>query len=364
MKILKKYVGKWMNNYLINRLAEDVPKFSCFDKVKYKEHLIKFNEVLESLNTFFKIEFDKNTLFENFMIFRNLRHADYYELITTKEEYTALFKKSKVENKKLKRTPDLVNRDLHFDIDVKLRDIIKGKKISIKYFQLHKCLSCESEIYKLHCSKCKGSGLLTHNDLIKTCNFCISTISYDSGCTVCFNQLFYYKNKEIELKIGKEFYDGIVYTFPGQGNFGIPENEYGVLKIRPKIIGDCSEDKSVAFKIINESQVETTHLESISKLVLGGTAKIKIPSGECEVFINKLTQPNDYKIIENVGIPLYFDAEDKQMKKGSQLTVFKIKFPEEKFLNRNPEYVSLFKQLKEHENYEEIDGLNNVRHKI
>jgi DnaJ-class molecular chaperone len=95
-------------------------------------------------------------------------------------------------------------------------------------------------------------------------------------------------------------------------------------------------------------------------LALGGSIKIKHPTGDCEIYLNKCTQPDDYKVVNNVGIPIYYDNEEKQMRKGNMVVVFRLKLPSEACIKNNPDYKKLFEELQKYENMEELNELNGL----
>lgn len=366
MKFLKNIFYNINQNINIRQITMILSKTSLLDKKEYNNLMFKMIKMIK------QPEIQQDSKSENKeIIIDDLKEIEdgnsYRNLISNYEEYEKIMHRYlEIENDPKVKTfisKGSLEKDLNFELDVKLKDVLKGKKLKIEYLQFCKCTDCEMKIKTNKCKICNGTGKYEQNKSLVLCSTCkgYGTNTYKTDyCNVCSNELYYEKIKEIQFTIGKEFYAGIIYTYPNQGNYDPATDNYGHLKIKPNIISDYADDKTTFFKVSNESQIETEHSANISELALGGSMKIKHPTGECEIYINKCTQPDDYKVVNNVGIPIYYDNEEKQMRKGSMVVVFKLKLPNKEYVKNTEEYWKLFEDLQKFENLEELNQLNGL----
>jgi len=362
MKILKKFISYIKHISYREQLALMASKTSLQDKIEYNKIL---QQVIHRSNQPVIEEQKTNSKSEELKDIDNVSH--YSKSISDYEEYEKIMNRYlEIENDpKMKShiTKGALDKDINFEFDVKLKDVIVGKKLKIEFMHYCKCTACETTHQAQKCNVCNGLGKYEQSKQIITCESCKgygSKFLKGNYCKVCQNNLYYERKKEIHFTLGKEFYAGIVYTYPNLGNYDPVTDSYGNLKIKPNIVSDYADDRRTFFKVANESQIESEYLAEISELALGGSIKIKHPNGECEIYINKCTQPDDYKIVNNVGIPIYFDNEEKQMRRGNMVVVFKLKIPSEEVLKNCPEYKKLFEDLQKFENMNELNELNGL----
>ena len=365
MKIFKNILFKIQQNLFVKHMALIVSKTSLIDKKDYNKLFFKVLKMCKQIPGEEDVNKQKENIKQEFQDIDDLN--SYLKIISNYEEYGKIMNKyGEIENDpKMKNLiiRGSLQKDINFEMDVKLKDVIKGKKLKIEYSQFSKCLDCEAKSNELNCKICNGLGKYEQNKSFVTCVSCQGTGTQSNKknyCRICFNNQFYEKTKELQFTIGKEFYAGIVYTYPNLGNYDPVTDSYGHLKIKPNIVSDYSDDKQAFFKVCNESQIESEHSATISELALGGSIKITHPTGECEMYLNKCTQPDDYKVVNNVGIPIYYDNEEKQMRKGNMVVVFKLKLPSEEFLKNNQEYRKLFEEMQKFENMEELNEINGM----
>lgn len=252
------------------------------------------------------------------------------------------------------------NKNIHLKAEIKLIDALMGKKIQIYYRQIVKCSDCTSTIKSTDkkCLACDSTGLTKKENIQVICDSCRGYGFHKTEkCPVCSNNFVYKKKNKVELSLDKDFYEGCIFSYSQKGNYDIFSNSYGFLKIKPVIISDESED-GIKLNVINGSQVESEEKLNLTTMVLGGTHNVTHALGKCQVIIEPGTQPNDYKIINNIGIPNYFDKVEYEMHKGNQIVYWKLKIPSKEKIEQNSTIKELFKELSKYDDLDELDKLN------
>jgi molecular chaperone DnaJ len=332
---MKNYLKKLDVKLRLNSLAIYISRLGILDRSTYKTRL--------------KQIYKKYSFFSE-----NL--SDNYFAINDYGEYVKVF------NYDLNIREDW-EKNIQLKVNVNLIDVLMGKTVKVFYQQIIKCSECSSvkRYVEDKCTVCQGTGHKRKENNNCLCHSC-KGYGYHSTtkCSTCHNNLIYKKRNSVDLKFDNDFYDGCVLSFTSLGNYDIFKNNYGTLKITPVIVSDViyDKDRRVDLKVSKGSQVESQEKVKLSTMVLGGTLEVNHALGKCNLIIEPSTQPGDYKIINNIGIPNYYDNEEEEMHRGGQIVFFELDLPDKKFINENPKIKRLFEELAKYDDVEELKKLN------
>jgi DnaJ-class molecular chaperone len=321
------------------KLKDYIFKLGCLD---YKT----YNKKLQSLSIN-EIDYNKLNAFEKeIVLIPN-------PIIESNEQYKNIFNSNLLFD-----TPD---SNIHYEIDVGVTSALNNIKIHIPYEVLVKC-DCISKVSiceKKDCPLCNGS--ITTNESERVLEVCIDCFTDNENCQKCRGKFVNKISRSIELTISNNFYQGIIYSFPEMGNYDFLNKNYGYLKIKVNLIDDNSKNKKNLLKIVNETQIESEEKVSLYTMVFGGNIKVSHATGECEISLEGGNQPGDYKIVNNIGIPQYYDEECREMHRSCQIIFLSLKLPKQEEISNNPGLKNLFKELGNLDDYSEIEKLNKIK---
>lgn len=207
-------------------------------------------------------------------------------------------------------------RDIIYDTELSLEDILKGKREDIELPKLEKCSQC-SGTGALHgtkprpCKECGGRGQRRHEYRqngfmsfisMEQCNLCNGKGEIiDNPCKDCKGTGNIRKTKKLSLTIPPGVEDGMTLQMSGEGE---PSEDgiYGDLLIRihikPHKLFERLENGNLLYNLnVNfTSMVLGTELKIPT---IDGTEKIKIPAG---------TQSNTILTLRGKGLPRYGSA--------------------------------------------------------
>jgi molecular chaperone DnaJ len=242
-------------------------------------------------------------------------------------------------------------RDVLYDVDLSLEEVLKGRKDEIELPKLEKCSNCSGSgaapgTKRRKCSVCNGQGqtrrVYSQNRFstfvsLEPCQTCRGQGEIiDKPCTFCNGTGKIRKNKKIKLEIPAGVEDGMTLQLRGEGEpteTGSP----GDLLIRVHVKPHSQFVRLEDGNLLHNLNLHYTDLALGTELrvpTLDGSEKVKIPAG---------TQPNTILKIKGKGLPHYGNYS-----KGDQLVRVNIKVP----TSLNEVQKSLLKELDKQLKYE------------
>jgi molecular chaperone DnaJ len=221
-------------------------------------------------------------------------------------------------------------RDVLYDVDLSLEEVLKGRKDEIELPKLEKCGNCSGSgatpgTKRRKCSVCNGQGqtrrVYSQNRFstfvsLEPCQTCRGQGEIiDKPCTFCNGTGKIRKNKKIKLEIPSGVEDGMTLQLRGEGEpteTGTP----GDLLIRVHVKPHSQFVRLEDGNLLHNLNLQYTDLALGTELrvpTLDGSEKVKIPAG---------TQPNTILKIKGKGLPHYGNYS-----KGDQLVRVNIKVP-------------------------------------
>jgi molecular chaperone DnaJ len=221
-------------------------------------------------------------------------------------------------------------RDVLYDVDLSLEEVLKGRKDEIELPKLEKCSNCSGSgaapgTKRRKCSVCNGQGqtrrVYSQNRFstfvsLEPCQTCRGQGEIiDKPCTFCNGTGKIRKNKKIKLEIPAGVEDGMTLQLRGEGEpteTGSP----GDLLIRVHVKPHSQFVRLEDGNLLHNLNLHYTDLALGTELrvpTLDGSEKVKIPAG---------TQPNTILKIKGKGLPHYGNYS-----KGDQLVRVNIKVP-------------------------------------
>jgi len=242
-------------------------------------------------------------------------------------------------------------RDVLYDVDLSLEEVLKGRKDEIELPKLEKCGNCSGSgaapgTKRRKCSVCNGQGqtrrVYSQNRFstfvsLEPCQTCRGQGEIiDKPCTFCNGTGKIRKNKKIKLEIPAGVEDGMTLQLRGEGEpteTGSP----GDLLIRVHVKPHSQFVRLEDGNLLHNLDLQYTDLALGTELrvpTLDGSEKVKIPAG---------TQANTILKIKGKGLPNYGNYS-----KGDQLVRVNIKVP----TSLNEVQKSLLKELDKQLKYE------------
>jgi DnaJ-class molecular chaperone len=368
--MLKRIFFKNSKNHLPNEVINYIYKIRNLDRQTYftklrevliRQHLIE-NEEDVNFEAFYEEEIDDD-LDEDIEYSDEIKyrpdkplHWDNVlrpQIITDFHVYRGIF------THRLDKEVKPFIEDINLSIDIKLRDALsRDKTFNITYTRIVPCTDCDT-VSGNPCSFCKEEGNIEYADNTFLCKICMGKGKVlENKCMFCKNTRHIETKHKLVFKIGKEFHWNKTYTFKNLGNYDPIKKRYGNLKIITNIISDTDEKGLTLTMNEKEGLVEADEIVPVSKLVLGGAWKIKHERGETEIQIRENTQPGEYKVIDNVGVPKFFDEDEGTMQFGSQVVYFKVDVPD---VGGNQELKRLYEELRKYDDRNEINELNHIK---
>jgi len=221
-------------------------------------------------------------------------------------------------------------RDIIYDVELSLEEVLKGRKDEIELPKLEKCSNCGGSgsapgTKPRKCSVCNGQGqtrrVYSQNRFstfvsLEPCRTCQGQGEIiDKPCTVCSGSGRFKKNKKLKLEIPAGVEDGMTLQLQGEGEpseNGIAGDLLIRIHVRPHSIFERLEDGHLLYNL-NLKFTDLALGTDVKVPTLDGHEKLKIPQG---------TQPNTILNIRGKGLPHYGNYG-----KGDQLVRINVKIP-------------------------------------
>jgi molecular chaperone DnaJ len=221
-------------------------------------------------------------------------------------------------------------RDIIYDVELSLEEVLKGRKDEIELPKLEKCSNCGGSgsapgTKPRKCSVCNGQGqtrrVYSQNRFstfvsLEPCRTCQGQGEIiDKPCTVCNGSGRFKKNKKLKLEIPAGVEDGMTLQLQGEGEpseNGIAGDLLIRVHVRPHSIFERLEDGHLLYNL-NLKFTDLALGIDVKVPTLDGHEKLKIPQG---------TQPNTILNIRGKGLPHYGNYG-----KGDQLVRINVKIP-------------------------------------
>ena len=221
-------------------------------------------------------------------------------------------------------------RDIIYDVELSLEEVLKGRKDEIELPKLEKCSNCGGSgsapgTKPRKCSVCNGQGqtrrVYSQNRFstfvsLEPCRTCQGQGEIiDKPCAVCNGSGRFKKNKKLKLEIPAGVEDGMTLQLQGEGEpseNGIAGDLLIRVHVRPHSIFERLEDGHLLYNL-NLKFTDLALGTDVKVPTLDGHEKLKIPQG---------TQPNTILNIRGKGLPHYGNYG-----KGDQLVRINVKIP-------------------------------------
>ena len=221
-------------------------------------------------------------------------------------------------------------RDIIYDVELSLEEVLKGRKDEIELPKLEKCSNCGGSgsapgTKPRKCSVCNGQGqtrrVYSQNRFstfvsLEPCRTCQGQGEIiDKPCTVCSGSGRFKKNKKLKLEIPAGVEDGMTLQLQGEGEpseNGIAGDLLIRVHVRPHPIFERLEDGHLLYNL-NLKFTDLALGTDVKVPTLDGHEKLKIPQG---------TQPNTILNIRGKGLAHYGNYG-----RGDQLVRINVKIP-------------------------------------
>ena len=221
-------------------------------------------------------------------------------------------------------------RDIIYDVELSLEEVLKGRKDEIELPKLEKCSNCGGSgsapgTKPRKCTVCNGQGqtrrIYSQNRFstfvsLEPCRTCQGQGEIiDKPCTVCSGSGRFKKNKKLKLEIPAGVEDGMTLQLQGEGEpseNGIAGDLLIRVHVRPHSIFERLEDGHLLYTL-NLKFTDLALGTDVKVPTLDGHEKLKIPQG---------TQPNTILNIRGKGLPHYGNYG-----RGDQLVRINVKIP-------------------------------------
>jgi molecular chaperone DnaJ len=204
-------------------------------------------------------------------------------------------------------------RDILYDIDLSLEDVLKGKKDEIELPNLDRCTNCSGTgaapgTKPRKCTVCNGQGqtrrVYSQNRFstfvsLEPCRTCHGEGEIiERPCGTCNGSGNIKTTKKLRLEIPRGVEDGMTLQLHGEGEpteNGVP----GDLLIRTHV------RTHPEFQRLEDGHLLTNQNLSFTDLALGTEIRVPTLEGEEKVKISPGTQPNSIVKLKGKGLPRY-----------------------------------------------------------
>jgi molecular chaperone DnaJ len=221
-------------------------------------------------------------------------------------------------------------RDIIYDVELSLEEVLKGRKDEIELPKLEKCSNCGGSgsapgTKPRKCTICNGQGqtrrIYSQNRFstfvsLEPCRTCQGQGEIiDKPCAVCNGSGRFKKNKKLKLEIPAGVEDGMTLQLRGEGepSENAPAGDLLIrVHVKPHPLFERLEDGHLLYSL-NLKFTDLALGAEVKVPTLDGQEKLKIPQG---------TQPNTILNIRGKGLPHYGSYG-----KGDQLVRINVKIP-------------------------------------
>jgi len=221
-------------------------------------------------------------------------------------------------------------RDILYDMELSLEDVLQGKKDEIELPKFDKCTNCDGTgaahgTKPRTCNTCNGQGqtrrVYNQNRFstfisLEPCQVCNGKGQViDKPCNICLGSGKIKQNKKIKVNIPAGVEDGMTLQLTGEGEYseqGPPGDLLIRLHILPHNLFERLDDGHLLYNLDLD----------YPSLVLGTEIKIPTLHGQEKIKIPEGTQANTILKIKGKGLPRY-----GAYGKGDQLVRIQVKIP-------------------------------------
>jgi molecular chaperone DnaJ len=222
-------------------------------------------------------------------------------------------------------------RDILYDADLTLEDVLKGRKDEIELPKLERCSNCGGSgaspgTKPRKCSVCNGQGqtrrIYSQNRFstfvsLEPCQTCRGQGEIiDKPCNICEGSGKVRKSKKMKLEIPPGVEDGVTLQMRGEGEpaeTGSPGDLLIRIHVKPHQLFERLENGNLLYTL-NLNFTDLALGSEVRAPTLDGTEKLRIHPG---------TQPNTIMKLKGKGLPRYGSYS-----KGDELVRINVKVPE------------------------------------
>jgi molecular chaperone DnaJ len=204
-------------------------------------------------------------------------------------------------------------RDILYDIDLSLEDVLKGKKDEIELPKMDRCTNCNGTgaapgTKPRKCTVCNGQGqtrrVYSQNRFstfvsLEPCRTCHGEGEIiERPCETCNGSGNIRTTKKLRLEIPRGVEDGMTLQLHGEGEpteNGVPGDLLIRTHVRPH----------PEFQRLEDGHLLTNQNLSFTDLALGTEIRVPTLEGQEKVKISPGTQPNSIVKLKGKGLPRY-----------------------------------------------------------
>ena len=222
-------------------------------------------------------------------------------------------------------------RDLLYDIDMTLEEVVKGKKEEIQIPTIEDCSVCSGTgaspgTSTRICPTCNGQGqtrrVYNQNQFstfisLDTCNTCHGEGKIiEKPCNTCHGNGKVRKTNNLKIDIPSGVEDGVTLRISGKGE-NIQGGMNGDLLVRVHVL------PHQLFKVLDDGDLMYNYDVSFIDLILGTETRIPTIDGTEKLKIPACTKANAVFKIKGKGLPRY-----GKFGRGSQYVKIEVKLPD------------------------------------
>lgn len=222
-------------------------------------------------------------------------------------------------------------RDILYDAELTLEDVLKGRKDEIELPKLERCSNCGGSgaspgTKPRKCSVCNGQGqtrrIYSQNRFstfvsLEPCQTCRGQGEIiDKPCNICDGSGKVRRSKKMKLEIPPGVEDGVTLQMRGEGEpaeTGSPGDLLIRIHVKPHQLFERLENGNLLYTL-NLNFTDLALGSEVRAPTLDGTEKLRIHPG---------TQPNTIMKLKGKGLPRYGSYS-----KGDELVRINVKVPE------------------------------------
>ena len=222
-------------------------------------------------------------------------------------------------------------RDLLYDVDMTLEEVVKGKKEEIQIPTIEDCSVCSGTgaspgTSPKICPTCNGQGqtrrVYNQNQFstfisLDTCNTCHGEGKIiEKPCNTCHGNGKVRKTNNLKIDIPSGVEDGVTLRISGKGE-SIQGGMNGDLLVRVHVL------PHQLFKVLDDGDLMFNYDVSFIDLILGTETRIPTIDGTEKLKIPACTKANAVFKIKGKGLPRY-----GKFGRGSQYVKIEVKLPD------------------------------------
>lgn len=222
-------------------------------------------------------------------------------------------------------------RDLLYDVDMTLEDVLKGSKQEIQIPSIENCTTCSGTgaspgTSPKKCTTCNGQGqtrrIYNQNQFstfisLETCNTCHGEGKIiEKPCNVCKGNGKISRTNTVKVDIPSGVEDGTTLRLSGKGEY-IQGGVNGDLLVRIHVLPHN------IFKVLDEGDLICNANVSFIDLILGTEIRVPTLDGSEKLKIPSCTKANSIFKIKGKGLPRY-----GRFGRGNQYVKIEVQLPD------------------------------------